>query len=117
MRLAATALLTLAGLFVAQTYTITYYLTLVICAGVFIATTVLSYRNPRVASLRHVAIASAAMTVVAGITVVLLVTAPNGVSQLDPTTRLAMRNISLAAVVAPSLYWLILLVTGGFDER
>ena len=116
MRLLATLLLTLAGVFLVQYQPVVYYVAAAICVVVTLLLLLASLRHPDVVSLRHAAIYSAAATLVAVITVILLATSPNGVSMLDPDTRQNMRLVILAAITAPSLYWGIALLTGGFDD-
>ena len=112
MRLLAASLLTAAGAVVASVYPGTVLVAAGICVGTAVLLAWLAASNPSVASLRQAAIGSAAMALVALIVSVLLI-----YGDLPFEARTWLRGLILAVVTLPATYWLVMLGTGGFDER
>jgi ABC-type nitrate/sulfonate/bicarbonate transport system permease component len=103
---------TLGGVLVSQVYPPVYLAAVGICAAAFVALLRVTLSHPAIASLRHATLGAGAALVVAIIIGLLLAFA----TDLPLDVRVQLRVVILAAVTAPALYWLLLLVSGGFEE-
>jgi len=112
MRLLAALLMTVAVAIAALYYPLAVHLAVLITVIAAVLLAYLARVNPSVVSLRHAALGAGVMAFVAVIIAVLLI---HGDLPLD--VRNWLRGLTLAAVTLPAFYWLILLATGGFDER
>jgi hypothetical protein len=81
----------------------------VICVVSFVLLAWAAWHNPSIASLRHA-------TLAAGTCAVLSVTLGIRANSIMGGTAW-LHAVVLSVITFPALYWLILLGTGGFDER
>lgn len=112
MRILAVAALTLSGALIAQVYPGAYLVAVGICFITFVALSNTSRKYPTIASLRHATLGAGADFIVAVIVGFLLAFA----TDLSLEVRIQLRIVILAVVTAPALYWLLLLITGGFKD-
>jgi hypothetical protein len=111
VRVFAVAVVTLAGVLVSQVYPAAYAVAVGVCLVAFGVLLRQTLRHPTIASLRHAAIGAGACALIALIVGLLLVFA----TDLPLEVRVQLRVIILAAATAPALYWLLLVVTDGFE--
>jgi hypothetical protein len=112
MRVLTVAIVTLGGVLLSQVYPSMYLAAVGVCLVAFVALLRVTLSHPAVASLRHATLGAGAALVVAVIVGLLLAFA----TDLPLDVRVQLRVVILAAVTAPALYWLLLLISGGFEE-
>jgi hypothetical protein len=115
MRLLTVFTLTIVGVLLAQVFPIFYVVVIVICwlSFTLLAIMLVSMTRSRLhsGSLRHAVLGSLVCSVI-----VTLVSSVVLIGDVDLETRMLLRNFTIAVAAMPPLFWLILLLTGGFNK-
>ena len=113
MRVVITALVTAIGIVAASHYPVAYWIAVGICWAAFLLLMGAQLGDRRASpSLRHAVLGAFACAVTATIIVIVIT-----VGDVPFETRAILRIAIVAVVTAPAIYWLLLLVSGGFRRK
>ena len=113
MRAGVTVLLIMAGVAAASHYPAVYWIALGVCWATFLLLVGAWLGDRRRSpSLRHAVLGAFACAVTALIVVIVIT-----MGDMPLETRAILRTVIVAVVTAPAIYWLLLLVSGGFRRE
>jgi hypothetical protein len=103
MRALTVAVGTGVGVLVSPGWAPAYILAIGVCVAAFGVALTMALRNPSIASLRHAALGTGALAVIALIVGLLLAFG----ADLAFEVRVQLRTVILAVATAPAIYWLL----------